>query len=291
MQQQYVWTAMTLLFCLPIFGQQTSFETSEGYPTNSQIHGINGWHETTGNSRYFVISDEKSSGGNQALKLKHDPEWPQLTADWNFDTALTPEDNLEISANIYAPGNGTLYWKIMAGENYAGYIIIQDENVFPAEVTVVNPVPIAMAPINVEAFNEIKLIYNYTESSITYFVNGSEIHQDSLWGSTAPIDAYSFEGFLFSDIFIDDFGTNSVLKINTPNAAPFVHYIHEQSLFIEAMQPVDRFELYDILGKKLSAKNVHTTKAEVSLSDINSGVYIARIIIDGRPHSFKIVKP
>ena len=68
---------------------------------------------------------------------------------------------------------------------------------FPAKVTVVNPAPLTMAAINVGAFNEIKLAFNYTDETITYYANGEEIHQSEMWGTNEAIDQYAFEGFLW----------------------------------------------------------------------------------------------
>lgn len=74
--------------------------------------------------------------------MNYDSYQPLIFSEWNFDNSLPVQDNLEISMDVYSPGgNTTLYWKIMANDNYAAYIIIQENYVFPAIVRVANPVP------------------------------------------------------------------------------------------------------------------------------------------------------
>lgn len=271
--------------------QQTSFETSEGYTAGELVHNINGWEETTTDSNYFYVSTDKASDGENSLKLLYDPNHPQVFASLSFPEALPVEDNLEISFEVYLPGDmATLYWKIMSNDAYAAYIIIQESYVFPAKVTVVNPVPIAMASINVGEFNEIKLVFNYTEETITYYANGVEIHQGEIWGSNEAIDAYEFEGFLEQDTYFDNLKTNGVLSVGNLQEVSFTHFIQNDNLNLESPVSMEQLEIYDTLGKLVLSAELGNSKESVSVSSLNSGIYVARLKVSKQWQSFKIVK-
>ena|GEM_PF-6747403 len=114
-----------VLAIFTVHAQQTSFESAEGYTSGELVDGVNGWEETTTESNYFYVSDDMASDGVNALKLSFGPSHPQVFAHWTFPDALPLDDNLEISMDVYVPGDDTtLYWKIMSNDDYAAYIII-----------------------------------------------------------------------------------------------------------------------------------------------------------------------
>ena len=280
-----------VLATFTVHAQQTSFESSEGYTSGELVDGVNGWEETTAGSNYFYVSDDRASDGANALKLSSDPNHPQVFAHWTFPEALPLDDNLEISMDVYVPGDDTtLYWKVMSNDAYAAYIIIQEEYVFPAKVTVVNPVPLAMAAINVGAFNEIKLAFNYTDETITYYANGEEIHQSEMWGSNEAIDQYAFEGFLWQDTYMDNFQVDGVLSTQRNKDIPFIHYVQNNTLNIESTVAMEAIEIYNVLGKRIYSENVQGNRASIAISPLNSGVYIAVLKTKDQRHSFKFVK-
>lgn len=279
------------LATISVHAQQTSFESSEGYTAEEFIDGINGWQETSETSNYFSISNENASEGENSLKMIYDPNQPLIFADWNFQQALPLEDNLEISMDIYAPGGSTtFYWKIMSNDAYAAYIIVQEEYVFPAIVNAVNPVPIAMADINVEEFNEIKLRFDYTEETITYYANGVQIHQGDLWGSMEPIDQYAFEVFLFEDMYMDNLQTNTLLSTEDFSEITFTHYLQNNTLNLQSAVKMESIEVYNILGQQVHSEDLENTQESINLSSLISGVYIVRLEIDKKWFSFKFMK-
>lgn len=276
---------------ISVQAQHTSFEDVEGYTAGEFINGLNGWEETSATSNYFLVSNENSSEGDNSLKMVYNSNQPLIFADWNFPEALPLEDNLEISMDIYAPGGmSTFYWKIKANNEYAAYIIVQEEYVFPAIVNVVNPVPLAMAPINVGAFNEIKLIFNYTAETITYFANGEEIYQGAIWGSKEAIDTYSFEVFLFEDMFMDNLQTNASLNVRNPENIQFLYYVQNDNLNLQSSGNMEQIEIYNILGSLICSHDLKKSPPSIAISSLNTGLYIARLKINEKWHSFKFVK-
>lgn len=276
---------------ISVHAQQSSFESSEGYNAGEFINGINGWQETSNISAYFSISDENASDGVNSLKMNHNSSQPLIFADWNFEEALPLSDNLEISMDVYPPGGSTtLYWKIMSNNAYSAYIIIQENYVFPAVVNAVNPVPIAMAEINVNAYNEIKLNINYTEETITYYANGQEIHQGMLWGSNEAIDQYSFEAFLFEDMYMDNFRTNISLGTDKLEDIIFTHFIQNNSLNLQSQLKMEEIQIYNISGKLIHSEVLKNAQESISISSLNTALYIARIKMNKQWYSFKFMK-
>ncbi len=279
------------LATISVQAQQTSFESSQGYTNGEFIDGINGWIETSSTSKYFLISDENSTEGENSLKMIYDQNQPLIFADWNFETALPVGDNIEISMDIYAPGgDNTFYWKIMSNNAYVAYIIVQENYVFPAIVNEVNPVPIAMADINVGAFNEIKLSFNYSEETITYYANGQQIHQDVFWGSHEAIDQYSFEVFLFNDMYIDNLQTNALVSTAKFTDNPFTYNIQNNILNLQSAVQMEEIMIYNVLGKLLHSEVLTNSQASIAISSLNSDVHIARVKINKQWHSFKFMK-
>jgi|GEM_PF-1770541 hypothetical protein len=223
--------------------------------------------------------------------MTYDSNEPLIFADWIFLEILPAEDNLEISMDIYVPGDmTTFYWKIMSNNEYAAYIIVQESFVFPAKVTVVNPVPMAMAPINVGEFNEIKIVFHHSNETITYYANGEEIYQSELWGSREAIDRYSFEAFLWQDTYIDNLKTNSSLGTISIKETPLSHYTQNNTLILESSVEMEEIGIFNILGKQIHFEKIKDLKKSIEISSLKSGVYIARLKINNTWQSFKFVK-
>lgn len=53
---------------------------------------------------------------------------------------------------------------------------------------------------------------------------------------------------------------------------------------------LEKVEIYNVLGQRMISKNLSNFQDSISLSELNSGVYIVRVKIEGRDKSFKIVK-
>lgn len=291
MIQKFTFLVAVLGTIFLAFAQQTSFETSQGYNAGESINGIKGWQDVSENSNYFYVTNEKASEGENSLKWVYSPSQPLILAHWIFENALPVQDNLEISMDVFVPGDmTTFYWKIMSNNQYAAFIIVQESYVFPAKVTVVNPVPIAMAPLNVGEFNEIKLIFNYTNHTITYFANGVEIHQSGFWGASGAIDKYAFEGFLQQNTYMDNLKTNASFGVNNYAGFSIAHYVQDNSLHLQSSVPMDAIEVYDTTGKLVLSQSLRNSRESISISQLNAGVHFARLKLNNKLHTFKFIK-
>ncbi len=78
---------------------------------------------------------------------------------------------------------------------------------------------------------------------------------------------------------------NQDLKVNIyPNPVSEV-------LTINAKKAINAYQIYDVNGQLLINKsNVNSSKAEVSLGNIPSGMYLLKVAADGKNQVFKVLK-
>ena len=48
--------------------------------------------------------------------------------------------------------------------------------------------------------------------------------------------------------------------------------------------------VFDISGKQVISQNLASTNAQINLAGLNTGVYIAKVSIEGSEESFKFIK-
>lgn len=70
----------------------------------------------------------------------------------------------------------------------------------------------------------------------------------------------------------------------------FNHYYNPNNavLTLQANNPLNQVELYNLLGQKVIAKNLSETNEEVNLSGLNAGIYLAKVVIGDNVTSFKV---
>lgn len=70
----------------------------------------------------------------------------------------------------------------------------------------------------------------------------------------------------------------------------FTQYVQAGSLNVESNTQIEAITLFNILGQQVASQKVNDTKGNVSLSNLNSGVYLAKVQMDGQVKTFKFVK-
>ncbi len=71
----------------------------------------------------------------------------------------------------------------------------------------------------------------------------------------------------------------------------FNHFINNNILNVQATTQFNEIEIFDINGKRLMNNELNgTSQAEVNITNLNKGMYIARIQTENGTHSFKFVK-
>lgn len=101
--------------------------------------------------------------------------------------------------------------------------------------------------------------------------------------------------YLGADSFLfltDDWTvTAASLSLDDQNIAGFTQFLDTNSnLNLRANVSLENVELFNIVGQQVMNKSLSSNNETVSLSNLNAGVYIARVSVAGQTETFKIVK-
>ncbi len=70
----------------------------------------------------------------------------------------------------------------------------------------------------------------------------------------------------------------------------FSHYVANEQLVLNADTAMESVELYNLLGQKVASHKLASTNESISISEYETGVYVAKVSIEGNTKSFKIIK-
>lgn len=91
-------------------------------------------------------------------------------------------------------------------------------------------------------------------------------------------------------ISIDDVLVSGVLAVGTNEFKGFQYSVANNTLNLSSSIKMNSIALYNMLGQQVVSQKLNNTNESVNISELQSGVYIATISIDGASKSFKIVK-
>ncbi|HLU80831.1 MAG TPA: choice-of-anchor J domain-containing protein [Flavobacteriaceae bacterium] len=86
--------------------------------------------------------------------------------------------------------------------------------------------------------------------------------------------------------------TSETLGTENNQIAGFDYFYSSQNnvLTLTADEPFSKIELYNILGQRVMAQELSNTEENLSLSSLNTGIYLANVNVNGKVSTFKIVK-
>jgi len=96
------------------------------------------------------------------------------------------------------------------------------------------------------------------------------------------------DSFVFQ---MDDFLVQgNILSIEDNLFNNFNHYITNNKLVINASTSLENIQLYNLLGQEVISKKLSNTNETINIESLDTGIYIAKVSIQGNSKSFKIVK-
>ena len=96
------------------------------------------------------------------------------------------------------------------------------------------------------------------------------------------------DSFVFQ---MDDFLVQgNILSIEDNLFNNFNHYITNNQLVINASTSLENIQLYNLLGQEVISKKLSNTNETINIESLDTGIYIAKVSIQGKSKSFKIVK-
>ena len=68
------------------------------------------------------------------------------------------------------------------------------------------------------------------------------------------------------------------------------HYAANNQLVIDTGTSLENIQLYNLLGQQVLTKKLSNTNETINIESLDRGVYLAKVSIQGKSKSFKIVK-
>lgn len=217
----------------------------------------------------FVITD---SDGNPVTPVS------LISRSWQSNP-LTP-DNWIVSPAIdlsTASGSVELSWKVSAAaaswdnEKYSVYVGTS------SDIT-------DLGASNI-TFTEVYDDPNDAGTQYTRTLDVSEFTSETIYVAFRHHDVTDMDY-----ISIDDVMVSGVLAVGTNEFKGFQYSVANNALNLSSNTTMNSVSLYNMLGQQVVSQKLNNTKESVNISELQSGVYIATISIDGASKSFKIVK-
>ncbi|MFD1017506.1 T9SS type A sorting domain-containing protein [Winogradskyella rapida] len=294
------------LLSLGLSAQQTiSFESAEGF-TLGDIHGQSGWISTPCgtdcNLSTQLISNEQASDGTYSFKITPDTNYgtqagPILGGFYDLATPVTYSD-ATISFDIYATAAGLSNFRFSAlGEDAVGDLF----NVFLVEfdwennVRVVNSTATGYENLSTWAINTwYNVRVEVSGTNATYYLDDVEIGQATL------ISNYNLTSIRFihdnygGDAYIDNIRINNEeLSVEDYSKDKVSHFYDQttKTFNIETVNsPFTNVEIYSLLGNKVISKSLTSTTEAIDVSKLSSGVYLAKVSVNGSTETIKFSK-
>ena len=288
--------------------QQTiSFENSEGF-TLGDLNNQNGWTVTGCGPGCFVVnqevSNEQASDGTLSLKTAVDPAFsgqggPIIGGFYDLPSPINYTDAI-ISYDVFitqqdANSSDFRFGVVGAdamGDLFFTYVVDFD---FEGNIKIVDP----MGMFQVVGTWSIDTWYNIraevSGSNIAYFVDNVQV------GTSALLNDFDFVSVRFIH---NNFGGNGYidnLRINDEPTAGvdefasnvFTHSYNKQSdvLTINSSElAFNNIQLYNLLGQEVLNNRLSQTSENINLSQLQDGIYMARVMIGSQFQTLKFIK-
>lgn len=196
-------------------------------------------------------------------------------------------NNYVVSPAIDVTGSTSLSLAYQAGSQFLGFsaelftVYVSTGNTVadlnnPA-ITVSETVDLDLIPAADAALVSFNLDASALDGATTVYIGFRHFYDDStmevlniddvvLTGTTLGLDDNVFAGFKH---FVD---ARNILQLSSTN------------------KNIEGVAIYNLLGQNVLSHKLSSTDASIDLSKLNSGIYIAKVSIDGASNSFKILK-
>ena len=93
----------------------------------------------------------------------------------------------------------------------------------------------------------------------------------------------------FEHAMVSLYGECSTLGVEDFNENTVRYFVQNKQLFVQSASQIQEIVVYNLLGKKVRSEKINATSANMDLSILNSGVYLAKAMVDGKATTFKLV--
>ncbi|NBL64191.1 T9SS type A sorting domain-containing protein [Flavobacterium sp. NST-5] len=301
MKKTLLTLALTAAFFSTNAQTNISFEASEGF-TLGPIENQNGWVPAFGadsDISTLSVSNLRASSGTYALQFTSNSE------EWGYyDGVLSPNipslgNVFEIGFDIYpesaVDSDHVIYALQSADLNFAAYLVFNYQGNILARTGTGTPA-VDVGDYTANQWYNVRISFNYTTSTLTYYINGNQVHTGPTMGTTTGVDQLLFaydnygSGFTIDNVQVatslstDKFNTNTLSVFPNPSNG-IVNISNAENALL------NNVAVMDINGR--TVKNIQLSdvlEAQINISDLSAGVYMMNISSDQGTITKKIVK-
>jgi hypothetical protein len=297
-----------LAFQLGNAQQTISFEASESY-TLGDVNAQNGWVTTgTGPGTFIVnqiITTESATDGVNSLKLTQETAFagqtsPIIGAFYNYAAPVDYTDAV-FSADMFISQQDSNSSNFIFGlvNITAGFFVARVEfdyqgNIFVLDLDDTDAVIRFDTGISWSINTWYNIRMEIVGTIITYFVDDVQIHEGEIISNNnieqVRFSHDNFEGFAY----VDNFRTNDEdLSVDEFSNNTFKHFYNKDTdvlTMTSSTLAFDNVELYNLLGQQVLNRSLSQTNEIVNMSSLEDGIYLAKVSIQGRIQTVKILK-
>lgn len=280
---------------------ETSFETGEGF-TVGALNGQNGWANTTGADANFSITTDQATDGTQSLQLiptngqsnlvalgptiTSSADVVVFTVDAFIEAAPTGGENSDVQVITQSPSQELVTARV--NFDFQGNVSVLDDDGTGTETLAFIPAGTFVR----NAFFEFKIEHRFADNEILYYIDDSLIYTGEAFGATNVESAvFLFDNFESGAYFDNLTYAENPLAVEEFAALNFTQFVDSNNtLYMSSNEVLESVELYNVLGKQVKTMKLASQEAQVSLADLSSGIYLAKVTVNGQNKSFKLIK-
>lgn len=287
-------TILTIILSLSAFGQNISFESSEGY-TLGDINNQQGWSYWGGvtPNTAMVVNTTSTLGANSVNVTSNNS-----TNDGGIMKNVIGFSKTDYSFDYKISGiDGSDYYMAVQDNNntvLAGFSIDYEQgNVSIYDGILDDGVPTSLN-LSPNTWYNFKMIVNMVSNSVEYFVNNTSLGSKNFLTGTTGFNVINFvyddfgSGFTLDNIKILDANLLSISE-NIKNS-PIDIYPNPTSDFvnIKINENIESVEIFDSSGKLISKDS--SGREQISVSFLQNGLYILKVKTKNSTYTKKINK-
>ncbi len=107
-----------------------------------------------------------------------------------------------------------------------------------------------------------------------------------------PDGVYNVEVVFGGNTYETIFGVNTNLGVEDLHQTEIVMYPNPATsqVFLDSNKPIDSITLFDLAGRSIRSFQPHTSKAEIDLMDLASGIYLIKAVSGSETQTFRVNK-
>lgn len=279
------------------FAQETKFEAQLiDHLVDKEALAADDCAQETQSIRYVLSGQDWEYADDLVVPANTTFELEELYSEWRIDPGHLPDEDL-IEVNIYKDNDGEPGELIEVAEPFIIVSLI-DPEVLEGTDLISLTVFWEDETVTLEAGEEDTSFWvgihfpwegkpgGATTAQVENgheFVAYVEVEGTEMWAPGSIL----FESGESLDLIFDFYGQCETLDVEDFEMASFSHYVQNGQLFLQSDSTIENAVLYNLLGQQVVSSALNATSGSIDLSGLSSGVYLAKLNIDGQVKTLK----